>query len=140
MAVWRSAFRLGGGVAVSSRRCGSTVESGVLSLAGQSLGGAILLALFLELSGSREDVVGDLQVATIDALHSAGHVERALSVLTNAHDRHPNDRQLLIGLATLNRDAGDAPAALEWAKKLLALSPDDAQYRALLEQLQRESP
>ncbi len=72
------------------------------------------------------------------ALHSAGQTSRAVSILRSTHERHPADRQTLLGLATLSRDAGDSRAALDWAEKLLALDPGDERLRAWVEQVRSE--
>jgi len=70
------------------------------------------------------------------ALHSIGETDRAVAVLDGAHQRHPADRDLLIALATISRENGSTSAAVEYARKLVALSPQDPAARQLLEQLQ----
>ena len=70
------------------------------------------------------------------ALNSTGETESALVVLDAAHQRQPADRELLIALATISRENGSVSAALEYARKLVALSPQDPAARQLLEQLQ----
>jgi Flp pilus assembly protein TadD len=70
------------------------------------------------------------------ALHSAGRDREAKAVLEKARLRQPNDRELLFGLATLNRDAGNRDAALRFAQLLVRIHPDDKEARALLESLQ----
>ena len=70
------------------------------------------------------------------ALNSTGETDRALAVLDAAHQRQPADRELLIALATISRENGLVSAALEYARKLVALSPQDPAARQLLEQLQ----
>jgi Tfp pilus assembly protein PilF len=70
------------------------------------------------------------------ALHSEARTAEALRVLDAAHGRHPSDRQILLALATISRDAGDRDAALRYARSLLALSPQDSQTRALVAQLE----
>ncbi len=59
------------------------------------------------------------------ALHSLGETTRALQVLEAAHLRNPQDPELLTGLATISRDAGRLEAARDFARKLLALRPED---------------
>jgi hypothetical protein len=49
--------------------------------------------------------------------------------------RHPNDRETLAALVALNRDAGDAGAALEYAKRLAQLFPGDHALNALIKSL-----
>lgn len=57
------------------------------------------------------------------ALNAAGRTDEALSVLGASHSRHPADRDTLVALITINRDAGRLPAALSWADRLVALDP-----------------
>ncbi len=57
------------------------------------------------------------------ALHSTGKSKIALEVLEKAYRQHPTDRQLLMGLFTLNRDLGNEKVARKFAEKLQALSP-----------------
>ncbi len=57
-------------------------------------------------------------------------------VAEDAHQRHPNDRQVLLTLVTIHRDHGDRKAALRYAEKLVLLSPQDQAARQLLERLQ----
>ena len=70
------------------------------------------------------------------ALHGAGQTGRALEVLRAAHQRHPGDRDTLVALATMSRDAGDLPAAVAWARTLVDLAPADAGARRLLSELE----
>ncbi len=57
------------------------------------------------------------------ALNSSGRVDEALKVLEASQARHPADRDTLLALVTINRDAGRFPAALTWADRLVALDP-----------------
>jgi predicted CXXCH cytochrome family protein len=57
------------------------------------------------------------------ALHAAGRTDEAISVLEASHTRHPADRDTLLALATVSRDAGRDTAALAWARKLAAIDP-----------------
>ncbi len=65
------------------------------------------------------------------ALNSYGRAADAVEVFRNALVLHANDRDLLIGLASLYLEAGNAEAARGVLKRLLRLRPDDAQVRAL---------
>ncbi len=67
-----------------------------------------------------------------------GKAESALAVLENARPRHPNDRQILLALATINRDRGARDAALRYAKELINLAPEDPAARRLLDQLRTQ--
>jgi Flp pilus assembly protein TadD len=69
------------------------------------------------------------------ALSSSGQSERALAVLARAHAAHPGDRDVLQALATLSRDAKAITAAIEYAKELVALDPDDPNAQQLLAEL-----
>jgi predicted CXXCH cytochrome family protein len=57
------------------------------------------------------------------ALNSAGRTDEALAVLEASHARHPAERDTLLALVTINRDAGRLPAALSWADRLVAVDP-----------------
>ena len=70
------------------------------------------------------------------ALHSVGKTDRAITVLQGAHERHPSNRDLLIALATMSRDIGKASAAVAYARKLVAVSPQDPNARQLLAQME----
>jgi tetratricopeptide (TPR) repeat protein len=72
------------------------------------------------------------------ALHELGERKRALKILKIAHDNFPTDREILIALSEYHRDAGEINAAINWARKLVALSPNDARARQLLESLARQ--
>ncbi len=74
------------------------------------------------------------------ALQSTGQPDIGLAVLKAAHARHPEDRDLLIALATLNRDRGDRSSAIEFAQKLVALDPDEPGARALLAEVEAMPP
>jgi len=69
------------------------------------------------------------------ALHSAGQVDEALSVLAAAHDRAPGDREVLLALVTMHRDGGDVEQARRYVKDLLVLVPEDPSVHQLASQL-----
>jgi len=69
------------------------------------------------------------------ALHSTGDTDEALDVLQKAQTRHPRDRDVLIALITINRDAGHLAAARDYAERLAAVAPDDPSARQLLQQI-----
>ena len=69
------------------------------------------------------------------ALHSSGQTERALVALSTAATRHPSDRELLFALTTINRDAGHRDTALEYARRLAAVTPDDPGAMQLVSEL-----
>jgi tetratricopeptide (TPR) repeat protein len=69
------------------------------------------------------------------ALNSLGRSAEALEVLRLARDDWPANRDLLIGLATISRDAGDVDDARAYARQLAELDPDDPVARQLLAEL-----
>jgi tetratricopeptide (TPR) repeat protein len=69
------------------------------------------------------------------ALNSTGRTGMALNELAAAHLKHPQDRDILTALVTINRDAGNRDAAKAYAEKLLTLNPDDLAIRGLVNQL-----
>jgi predicted CXXCH cytochrome family protein len=72
------------------------------------------------------------------ALHSEARSAEALELLDAARRRHPGDREILLALATISRDAGDLSAALDYARALRDLSPADSETRALVSQLEAQ--
>ena len=73
--------------------------------------------------------------------HRAQHGRRApqaMALLEETHRHHPTDRDVLLALVPLAREAGDTAAALRHAREMAALSPDDPQLRGLIEQLERQ--
>jgi Flp pilus assembly protein TadD len=71
------------------------------------------------------------------ALHSAGRGDDAIGALKEALVRHPDDRDILLALATFSRDAGDVGAALDYAERLIRTSPNDRDLASLIEDLRR---
>lgn len=69
-------------------------------------------------------------------LERIGRLDAALQALEAVRSRHPHDPQVLLTLATMNRDNGDRAAALAHARTLAEIAPDDPSVRALLEQLE----
>ncbi len=72
------------------------------------------------------------------ALNSTGQPDRAIAILQQAHERRPADRQVLMGLISFERDQGNLPTAIAYAKQLVELVPGDRDARALLAQLQAQ--
>jgi cytochrome c-type biogenesis protein CcmH/NrfG len=70
------------------------------------------------------------------ALHSAGQGSKALEVLRAADVRHPDTPDIPGTLVSINREAGDIPAALRYARKLVAALPDDPAVQRLVEELE----
>jgi Flp pilus assembly protein TadD len=107
------------------------------------------LGLLLVRSGRLTDAVEELAKATQTApdsarfsyvyaiaLSSAGRREEALRVLEQNHLRHPGDRETLVALVTMNREAGSRDAALRYAKKLEELVPGDPGVARMLQELE----
>ena len=69
------------------------------------------------------------------ALHGAGRAREARGLLERTHPRWPRDRDVLAALVALQREAGDRAAALESARRLLALEPDSPEARAAVSEL-----
>ena len=72
------------------------------------------------------------------ALHSTGRPREAVAVLDRAVRRHPFDRELLLGLASVHRERGDFEAALQHAERLVTLAPEVSSYEAFVRQLRSE--
>jgi len=70
-------------------------------------------------------------------LHSADRRGEALSVLRAAETRHPYDLEILGTLVSMNREAGNAEAALPYARKLAEILPDDPGVQRLIAELEK---
>jgi len=69
------------------------------------------------------------------ALNSTGKPDPALRVLGEAYRRHPYDREVLLGLASILRDQGRAKEATRYAEELVAVMPESAEAKRLLEEI-----
>lgn len=69
------------------------------------------------------------------ALKETGDVAGALEVLAGAYQGHPSNRDILLALATIHRDAGNLADALSYAQALRRRYPDDRDVAALERQL-----
>jgi tetratricopeptide (TPR) repeat protein len=69
------------------------------------------------------------------AVKETGDTAAALAALESALGRHPDDRDLLFALTTINRDAGQRGAALAYARRLAERDPADAEAQQLLREL-----
>jgi Flp pilus assembly protein TadD len=69
------------------------------------------------------------------ALLSSGKPDPALAVFESTLAKRPGDRELLIALATTNRDLGRLERARTYARRLVETAPGDPQARQLLEEL-----
>ena len=69
------------------------------------------------------------------ALNGQGDRDEALAVLTKANRTSPADRDILIALVTINRDAGNSASAASFARALQERWPSDPQAEALIKEL-----
>ena len=69
-------------------------------------------------------------------LHSAGKRDAALATLRAADARRPYDADILGALVSINREAGNARAALPFARKLAEALPGDPGLTKLLAELE----
>jgi predicted CXXCH cytochrome family protein len=70
------------------------------------------------------------------ALHSTGDTESALRTLEASQERSPADRDTLLALISLQRDAGRPGEALAWAERLAVVDPSAG---PLVDELRRAS-
>jgi predicted CXXCH cytochrome family protein len=73
------------------------------------------------------------------ALRESGKLASAINVLEQAHERHPREGTLITALVEFNQQAGNQAQALRWARQLVAIEPDDASARQILERLEGKS-
>jgi Flp pilus assembly protein TadD/cytochrome c553 len=90
-----------------------------------------------EFKQSVELVPGNTRYAYVYgvALLSSGKPDPALAVFESALAKRPADRELLVALATTNRDLGRLERARTYARRLVETAPGDPQARQLLEEL-----
>jgi predicted CXXCH cytochrome family protein len=69
-------------------------------------------------------------------LHSSGKRDEALKVLKVADERQPFDPDILGALVSINRESGNARAALPYARKLVEALPGDASVIKLVAELE----
>lgn len=55
---------------------------------------------------------------------NAGDVDRSLAILKAALEPHPNDRDILVVLVTINQGRGNQEEALEYAGRLKQQRPE----------------
>ena len=71
------------------------------------------------------------------ALNDAGRSKDALQVLATALKTQPNDRDVLFGLAHYSAAAGQRDAAMDYARKLTELDPENQDFARLAASLSR---
>lgn len=69
------------------------------------------------------------------ALNSQGDSEKAVSVLTEAHERHPADMDILRALVSIENDRGNIEQARFWAREVLSINPADQPARQFLQSI-----
>jgi len=72
------------------------------------------------------------------ALQKIGDIDKALVTLRGVYGRHPENREVLLALATMHRDRGNLEDAKGYARTLVDRFPEDVQARQLLESLQAQ--
>ena len=69
------------------------------------------------------------------ALHDAGKRAEATKTLETALARHPYDREILLALASYEREAGNVARAAQHAKLLVLLEPDNAELARFAQEI-----
>jgi Flp pilus assembly protein TadD len=95
-----------------------------------------------ELKRSVDLSPGDARYAYVYgvALLSSGKPDPALAVFESALAKRPADRDLLVALATTNRDLGRIDRARAYARQLVEAAPGDPGAKQLLEELEGSIP
>jgi tetratricopeptide (TPR) repeat protein len=130
---------------------GESVLRAAIAASPQDAGLHHALGLALTRLKRRDESLGELRrAAELDrdraryayvyavGLHSAGHVDEAMTVLKESLARHPGDRDTLLALVSFSRDAGDFGSALAYAEQLARAAPGDPSLVALNENLRRQ--
>ena len=127
---------------------GEPLLRSALELSPRSADAHHALGLLLVRNGRTDEAMSSLQRASelestgtrytfvyAVALQSAGDAATARTVLEQALARHPRDRDLLVALAVLHRDAGRREEALRYARALTQAHPYDPAGPALISEL-----
>ncbi len=69
------------------------------------------------------------------ALQSSGRISEAIAVLEQVHQRHPGDIETLSALILYHREVGALGSALDYARKMQELSPNDPSVEQLIRAL-----
>jgi Flp pilus assembly protein TadD len=72
------------------------------------------------------------------ALQSIGKTGQAIRVLKGVHERHPADREILLGVISFERENGNLASAIKYAQELKSLVPLDPSANKLLADLLTE--
>ena len=68
-------------------------------------------------------------------LNSTGKPDPALRILGETYQRHPYNREVLPGLASILRDRGRPKEATMYAEERVAVMPESAEAKRLLEEI-----
>lgn len=90
-----------------------------------------------ELSRAAELASNDPRYAYVYAvaLKETGDISGAIGILAENYNRYPANRDILLALITINRDAGNRADALSYAHALRRQYPDDPDAAALVREL-----
>jgi Flp pilus assembly protein TadD len=97
------------------------------------------LALFAKAAALQPSNVRYSYVYAV-ALNSTGQSDQAITILQQAHQRRPADREVLTALISFERDKGNLRSAVAYAQELVQLTPDDPNAKAMLAQLMQGQP
>jgi Flp pilus assembly protein TadD len=73
------------------------------------------------------------------ALHSAGRQQDAITYLKDSLIGHPENRDIIVAIASFSRDAGDTAVALQYAELAIKIAPDDPTIRNLVDELRHQT-
>jgi Flp pilus assembly protein TadD len=73
------------------------------------------------------------------ALHSAGRQQDAITYLKDSLIGHPENRDIIVAIASFSREAGDTAAALQYAELAIKIAPDDPTIRSLVDELRHQT-
>lgn len=95
-------------------------------------------AALQELAAAAKSAVDNARYAYVYGvgLNSAGKRREALAVLRAADQAHPYDLDILGALIAMQREAGDAQAALVYARKAAEALPQDVGIKQLVQELE----
>ena len=89
----------------------------------------------LQIAASHAEENTRYQYVYAVALNTVGQTENALMVLNHVLENNPQNIEILIALLSFNRDSGNYPAALNYAKKLKMIMPDNVDIQNLIHEL-----
>lgn len=88
-------------------------------------------AALIELARAADLAPDNSRYGYVYALKETGHVNAALGALGAAYKHTPADRDVLLALVTMNRDAGNLDDTRSYAQALRLRYPDDPEIAAL---------